>query len=189
MKKDEISVECEDNPLMEKILQNAIKKKRGQRSFLPHRLPDDVFNELAAFSYKYLEQELEYEKEEDQEKLCHEAIFLCVTQIFDYQQNPYKHGEVTLHEDEIYEAIGTYCMCLQFELITRTKSLGITISPSGLHNIFDGERALKIEVESPVPSNIPESVKNVSLKTLVGIKDILKKKKALDSLNDDTTIH
>ncbi len=185
MKKDEITVECEGNPLMEKILQNAIKLKKGQAAFLPHELPQDAFDELAAFSYKY------FEEEKSGDKLCYEAIFICVTQIFDHQQNPYKHGEIKVHEDKIHEAINSYCMWLQFELISRTESLGITISPPTLNNIFDGNLAFDVRVRKSLPSIPPEEVKNLSPKMLAGIKHILKGKKPLNSLDDDqdTTVH
>ncbi len=177
MKKDEITVECEGNPLMAKIFSNGIKIKKGQAAFLPHELPQDAFDELAAFSYEYLEGE----DRTGGDELCYETIFICVTQIFDHQQNPYKHGEVKLHEDKVHEAIDSYCMWLQFELITRTESLGITIGRPTLNSIFDGNLAFDVRVRKSDPSSAPEEVKNLSPKMLAGIKLLIKGKKPLNS--------
>ncbi len=106
-----------------------------------------------------------------------------------HQQNPYKHGEVRLHEDKVHEAIDSYCMWLQFELITRTESLGITIGRPTLNSIFDGNLAFDVRVRKSLPSSPPEEVKNLSPKILAGIKHIIKAKKPLNSLDDDTAVH
>ncbi len=177
MKKKEVPIERVGSPLMEKIIQNAIIKKKGIEILLPQNLPDDVFDELAAFSCKFLE------GENDGDELCYETIYYCVTQIFDHQQNSYKHSKVEVSEDSLLEAICTYCMALQLELITRTKSLGIIISRPTLHDIFDEEREVK--VKSSLPSSSPKEVKNLSLNVLTSIKD----QAALNDIKEDATLH
>ncbi|MCP3966639.1 MAG: hypothetical protein GY718_09865, partial [Lentisphaerae bacterium] len=110
-------------------------------------------------------------------------------QIFDYQQNPHEHGDVRVHKDKIYDAIGMYCMWLQFELVTRTKSLDIVVSPPTLYGIFDEKRGFKIEISPSQSLNFPEGIKNLSPNAFSGIKDLIGEGRALNSLGDDATMH
>ncbi len=189
MKKDEITVECEQNPLIAKIIQNAIKLKKGRKAFLPQRLSKNVFDQLVTFSYEYIEGE----DDDSSDQMCRDAVVYCVMQILDFQQNPDKPSKVTAGQDTIIDAIGMYCLELQFELIMRTKSLGIMINRPTLHDIFDQDRKIRVKVRGPRDAeSIFRNIQNVSPKTKMILTNILDKMGSLDDLSDDlanATIH
>ncbi len=182
MKKDEITVECEQSPLIGKIIQNAIKLKKGRKAFLPQRLPKNVFDQLVVFSYKYIEGE----EGDGDDQMGYNAVVYCVLQILDFQQNPNKPGEVTADQDTIIDAIGMYCLELQFELIMRTKSIGMTINRPTLWDIFDHDRKIQTKVKgSRSIESLLREIQNVSPKTRMILTNILDKMGSLDDLSDE----
>ncbi len=188
MKKDEITVECEQNPLIAKIIQNAIKLKKGRKAFLPQRLPKNIFDQLITFSNEYIE-----DKNGDGNggsQMEYDAVLYCIMQILDFQQNPNKPGKVAADQDAIIDAIGMYWLELQFELITRTKSLGLMINRPTLRDIFDKHRKIQVKVTKPESvSNFFRDIKNVSPKTKDILLKILNDMQSFDGIGKNATVH
>ncbi|MCP3966103.1 MAG: hypothetical protein GY718_07080, partial [Lentisphaerae bacterium] len=166
--------------------QNGIKQKNGRKAFLPQRLSKDVFDQLVTFSCEYLEDE----DGNGGSQMDYDAVLYCVMQILDFQQNPKTRGDVITDKDAMIDAIGMYCLKLQFELITRTKSLGLVINRPTLRDIFDQHRKIKIKVKKPESvSNFFQDIKNVSPKAKAILLEILEDMAGLNDLKEDITVH
>ncbi len=185
MEKDEISLECEQNPLIAEIIQNAIKQEKGHKAFLPQELPQDAFDQLSIFSYEYLKDV----SGNGGSQMDYDAVTYCVLQILDYQQNGNVPGELITDKATITDAIEMYCICLQFELMTRTENLDIKIGTPTLHDIFDKNRRFKVKGVPLSVFNFCNYTGNISSIAIEIIKDMMRINIETFSDIKDATMH